>query len=252
MLRCKPIRALFPYVFFRFIIFYYVNHVGNCYICGMENKKKHFEAVVSMKYHLLSLGFVSILEEDKYCNDVQMFSGWEFMSKTIGKDRRTVLFCDYNTATGFFNQSYKYFSRIEVIIIDFHSSAEQVKKFLRLGVKGFLSLADRSETITEAIQEILEGDVYMCKDVRNILAELFLKGDNLNNNSLTKIDLTEREVEVLSLTAQDYTNTEIAEKLFISKRTVESHRGNIISKMSVRGTAGMIVKAIKEGMIDIT
>ena len=73
------------------------------------------------------------------------------------------------------------------------------------------------------------------------------KKPTLKNN----VTLSNREVEVLELICQEYTAKEIGEKLFISPRTAEGHRRHLIEKLGVKNTAGLIVKAIKEGIVDI-
>ena len=79
-----------------------------------------------------------------------------------------------------------------------------------------------------------------------------LKGQVKKKPSLGyRESLTSREIEVLELICQEYTAKEIAEKLFISHRTVEGHRKNLIDKLGVKNTAGLIVKAIKEDLVQV-
>jgi DNA-binding CsgD family transcriptional regulator len=66
----------------------------------------------------------------------------------------------------------------------------------------------------------------------------------------SEIPLTNREIEILKLIAQEYSNAEIADKLFISVRTVDTHRRNLIEKLGVKNTAGLVKYAMKKGLID--
>ena len=74
---------------------------------------------------------------------------------------------------------------------------------------------------------------------------------NINNQSNKKESLTKRETELLLLFADGFTNSEIAEKLFISIRTVESHKNHIMQKLNLKSSIDMIKFAIKEGLISI-
>ena len=94
----------------------------------------------------------------------------------------------------------------------------------------------------EAIKQVLSGNQYISKSV----AEL-LKGKLASNDDLPV--LTRREVEVLKLIADGLTNQEIADKLFTSKRTIETHRQNIIEKTQTKNTAALIRYAMSAGLI---
>jgi DNA-binding NarL/FixJ family response regulator len=74
---------------------------------------------------------------------------------------------------------------------------------------------------------------------------------NIKNDNGIPIDVSSREKEVLTLICQEYTNTEIAEKLFISPRTVDAHRNNLLSKTGCRNTAGLVLFAVKHHLFEV-
>ena len=101
--------------------------------------------------------------------------------------------------------------------------------------------------LEKAIKTVMKGETYYSDEVaKTVMAGLQQKNKIQKENS--DIQLTDREKEVLKLIAGEFTSTEIAEKLFISKHTVESHRKNLISKLGVRSAAGLVKFAVQMGL----
>ena len=102
-----------------------------------------------------------------------------------------------------------------------------------------------------AVKTVAIGDSYFSKDVSSILFE------KINETSVNKklqhrdeVPITDREIEVLRLIAEELTNQEIAEKLYISPRTVDTHRRNLLQKLNVKNTAGLIKYAMKNRLLE--
>ena len=117
-----------------------------------------------------------------------------------------------------------------------------VDQMLAAGADGFILKSSDTSEILEAIQQVITGNQYIGKSV----AEL-LKGKLATNDDLPM--LTRREVEVLKLIADGLTNQEIAEKLFISSWTVDSHRKNLLLKFNAKNTAILVKTAVTSGII---
>lgn len=107
------------------------------------------------------------------------------------------------------------------------------------GADGYILKNSETEEILEAIEEVTKGNKYLCGEAETLLVKKKQEG----------LLLTNREKEVLKLIADGYTNMEIAEKLFISPLTVDSHRKNLITKLEARNTASLIKIAIEKGFI---
>ena len=131
-----------------------------------------------------------------------------------------------------------------VIILSIHSEKGMVEDLINTGVDGYLLKNAGKEEIINAIQKVIAGEKYFAPDVTLSL----LKKERSSTNSLEH-DLTEREIEILILIADGYTNKEIGEQLFISHRTVDTHRTNMMKKLNVNNIAGLISHAIKSGII---
>lgn len=113
---------------------------------------------------------------------------------------------------------------------------------LSAGANGFILKSSDTSEILEAIQQIISGNSYISQSVADLL-----KGKLSTNGNLPV--LTRREVEVLKLIADGLTNQEIAEKLFISSWTVDSHRKNLLLKFNAKNTAILVKTAVTGGII---
>jgi DNA-binding NarL/FixJ family response regulator len=134
-----------------------------------------------------------------------------------------------------------------VIAFSSFDDSNYVKQVLRSGAKGYLLKNADKETIVQAIEKVFEGEEYIDETIKKILLQESITGQR---RSIFEIPLTKREQEILKLIAEGKSNQEIADQLFISLRTVETHRLNINQKLNVKNTAGLVKEAIRRGLID--
>jgi DNA-binding NarL/FixJ family response regulator len=140
----------------------------------------------------------------------------------------------------------KLFPEIKVIMLTMFGSREYIEKLLRAGVNGYILKNTGKEELTTAIEKVMQGESYFSKEVTECIMG-GLQGKKIENNQ-HPVELTEREKEVLRLIAQELTSNEIANKLFISFHTVETHRKNLISKLQVKNIAGLVKYAVINGL----
>ena len=139
------------------------------------------------------------------------------------------------------------FPSVKILIVSTHSNIQVIAKLIRMGVDGYLLKNAEKRELLHAIETIQNGTTYFCKEVEE---------KNDDNNSKIKYEtfqiteLSSREKEILILIAQEFTGSEIAEKTFISLNTVNTHRRNLISKLNVKNTAGLVKYAIEYGLLD--
>jgi len=138
------------------------------------------------------------------------------------------------------------YPELKIIALSMFGDEAYYYKMIDAGVKGFLLKNSEINEVTEAIEAVLDGDNYFSKELLyNVVKNLRSSGMFADN----KIDLSEREVEILELICQGFSNQEIGEKLFISKRTVDKHRANILTKTNSRNSAQLVMNAIKNKWI---
>src|ERR1044072_1935349 len=136
----------------------------------------------------------------------------------------------------------KRYPGVKIIALTNIEILPQVKKMMRQGCSGYLLKDVEPAALIAAIRKAYEGEAAMHDRLRTALNK------NLVTNSNDNV-ITRREVEILRLIADEHTNPEIAEKLCISLHTVENHRNRILQKLGVQNTAGLIRKAIEQGLI---
>lgn len=143
----------------------------------------------------------------------------------------------------------KDYPQIEVVIFSSHSEGENVVKALEAGAKGILPKSTIREELTEALRAVYNGKEFISK---YIPYSTFVNNihKNIQNKKIEEI-LTLREIEVLKLIVDGKPNKEISELLFISQRTVEKHKSNILNKLEMKSIVELVKYAIKNKLTDI-
>ena len=134
----------------------------------------------------------------------------------------------------------------KIIILSMHHESGMVKNLIDIGVDGYLVKNSTKEETLAAIKKVVQGKKVFSPDITMSL----LKEDNQSNQHYPDIDITERELEILKLIVDGFSNKEIGEKLFISHRTVDTHRTNMMKKMGVSNIAGLITYSIKNKLVN--
>ncbi|WOK09374.1 response regulator transcription factor [Imperialibacter roseus] len=111
---------------------------------------------------------------------------------------------------------------------------EYLQGMIRAGANGYLLKTAHKDQIGDAIHKVHRGEVYFCEDVQKDLAEIIRRHLHFSPNGELLKDLTRQEKKVLKYVSRDFTNKEIAQELFISPRTVETHKRNLISKLGLK------------------
>ena len=136
---------------------------------------------------------------------------------------------------------------IKIIMLTMFNTRDQIEKLLRAGADGYVLKNTGKEELVLAIETVMKGESFFSKEVTEQIMAGIQKKKTANRNSMA-VELTEREKDVLRLIVKEHTTQEIAEKLFISTNTVETHRKNLISKLNVRNVAGLVKYALQNGL----
>ncbi|NOU15957.1 MAG: response regulator transcription factor [Bacteroidales bacterium] len=142
---------------------------------------------------------------------------------------------------------------IKVIVLSMYTNQEFIFNAIKAGAKGYLPKNITREELLDAIREVYKGNEYFSKDVSNIILKSYLKQvkDPERFDSLQDEKLTNRELEILRFVAEGYSNQLVADKLFISVRTVESHKNHIMQKLELTTTVDLVKYALKNKIIDL-
>lgn len=140
------------------------------------------------------------------------------------------------------------FPGIRVITLTMINETQEIKKMLSIGVDGYvLKNCDKSE-LKSGIEVVMEGQSYYSANVMHRIMQ-GLSGKNVRRNTAIEMPLSSREKEVLELVLKERTNSEIANELFISVRTVDTHKRNLLEKTGSKNLVGLVIYAVERGLL---
>jgi DNA-binding NarL/FixJ family response regulator len=144
----------------------------------------------------------------------------------------------------------KKFPNLKIIALSSYGDDLYYYKMVKAGVSGFVQKKSGKDELEKAINVVLSGENYFPPQLRQkIIIKLGQSGpESISNPDL---NLSKREREILKLICQGYSNNEISEMLFISPKTVDNHRTNLLSKTSSRNSASLVMFAIKNNLIEL-
>ncbi len=139
----------------------------------------------------------------------------------------------------------KNYLKTRVIILSMHQEAGMIKSLINIGAHGYLIKSCSQDELFNAIKKVSSGQSYFSHEVTLSLIKPTDQVELIPQHEL----LTDRETEIIKLIAEGFSNREIGTKLFISHRTVDTHRTNLMKKLNVTNIAGLISYAIKTGLV---
>ncbi len=136
----------------------------------------------------------------------------------------------------------------KVIALTMLGEAQHIKQMLQAGAAGYLLKNCGSRELKRAIHAVNNGENYYSPEVQEVVMD-YLSGMKKSRMSID-LPLTDREKEILHLIMKEYSNQEIAEKLFISQRTVDAHKRNLLAKTGTKNIAGLVLWALEKRLFD--
>lgn len=136
---------------------------------------------------------------------------------------------------------------LKVIVLSMHGEEEYYDQMLDAGVKGFLLKNSDADELISALEAVMAGKSYFSQE---LLVDILDK-KRLQKLRTETVKLSQRELEVLKLICDGYSNAEIAEELFISQRTVDRHRSNLLSKTGCKNSTSLVMYAVKNKIVEI-
>jgi DNA-binding NarL/FixJ family response regulator len=143
-----------------------------------------------------------------------------------------------------------YQSDIKILVLTIHQSEAYVLETFEAGADGYCSKNDSREELLVAIDSVLSGKTYLSPLIARHVLDGFLSKRAKQESQTAWENVTQREKEILKLLAEGYTNSEIADMLCISVKTVEKHRSNIMAKLDLHNVAQLTTLAIEKGLVE--
>jgi DNA-binding NarL/FixJ family response regulator len=141
------------------------------------------------------------------------------------------------------------YPEIKILAISAENTASVVEALMDIGINGFISKRQAVATeLVTAIRMVMDGSEYFGTDISSIMYKVY----NAKNKSVTaSAEFTERELEIIALCHEGLLSKQIADRLFISPRTVDTHKNNIFKKLGINSTMEMVRYALKNGIIEL-
>lgn len=194
-------------------------------------------------------GIKNLLKSDKQIQFTQSFGTLKDLYENLNADTE-VLLLDINLPDGngidACKRMIEKFPLLKVIALTNFEESTFIKQMIRNGAMGYLLKNTDKNELSRAIQTVHSGQRYLPEHIKDFLLNDSL-GQRMQNQFMPK--LTARETEILQLISKEFTTEEIAEKLFISMKTVESHKSNLFQKLGVKNSAGLVRVGLEKGFI---
>jgi two-component system nitrate/nitrite response regulator NarL len=210
-------------------------------------KRLNVTRIIIVDDHAILLdGIKSILEKEQHLRVDRTFQSAEEALRYFETEDTDLLITDFNLpgmdGLSLIHTIKRMKPDMHIVVLSMHNEVHLVKEILKAGVNAFILKNDSHKELLLAIEEVMAGKIFLSSDVNRMLIQ------NLQNPDEGKL-LTDREREILKLISKEYSNKDIAEKLFISERTVETHRKNIFRKTGTSSLVGLIKFAYANNLI---
>jgi len=212
---------------------------------------EQYSVILVDDHKLFREGLKLLLENLDYIKNVDEAGNGKELLKLIEKKQPDIIFMDIEmpvmdgiTAT---QQVLKLHPGLNIIALSMYGDENYYTPMINAGAKGFVLKNSGIQDVETAIQTVISGNNYFSQEILNRLI------NSIGGKSKTKEsnELSEREEEVLFHICKGKSNQEIADTLYLSKRTVDKHRENLLSKTNVRNTAGLVMYAVKNGIAEV-
>ncbi len=208
---------------------------------------RRIKVVLVDDHHIVLDGLESLLQQEAEFQVLASLHSGEEVLELLKSQQPHILLTDFSlpgiSGIDFVRQVRRLHPQVKIIVLSMHDEAHIIKSVLKEGVEGYLLKNIQHSELKSAIRHVAQGLPYVSPEVTRLLM------DEMNKPKDEPELLTERELDVLRLIAKELSNKEIADKLFISERTVETHRKNIFRKTKTASLVGLIKFAYEHKMI---
>lgn len=144
----------------------------------------------------------------------------------------------------------KEYPELKIITLSMFDDSDYYFKMVDLGVQGFLLKDSDIQEVKNALDAVMKGRNYFSQELmQNVIMKI--KDTDENSDVMQKYELTERELGIIRLVCKGFSNQEIADEMYVSKRTIEKHRANVMEKCHCKNTASLVIFAVKNQIVNI-
>lgn len=220
-------------------------------------KKQTYTVVLVDDHKIVRDGIKALILDDSSISIIGEASSGEACIELLQNVSPDVILMDINlpdiTGIELTKSLNKSHSDLNIIMLSMHMGSEFITNSIEAGAKGYLPKTTSQEELILAIKTVAEGKEYYNDEISEVLLKNYISKTKSAQKEKEEpsVQLTKREQEILVLFARGLSNKEIAGELFISVRTVESHKNNIMQKLDIKSTVELVKYAIKHKLIEI-
>ena len=209
--------------------------------------------IIADSSELILKGLKSILKS-KFDNDISLVDNFDSLHSALSIDDNVFLIIDY-TSKGFSLDQVidikNSFNNVIIIAITPYINAQTIVKAIQAGVQSHIKKECSVKEINEAFEATNKGDKFFCADIVKQMRDENVNIKKISFNTLKSgpVQLSNRELQIIQFIAEGYTNSQIAAIVYLSNHTINTHRKNIMKKLGVNNTAGIVMYAVKNEMV---
>ncbi|MBI3235226.1 MAG: response regulator transcription factor [Bacteroidetes bacterium] len=220
-----------------------------------NTKEKSLNIVVVDDHPVFRMGLVNVLKKiPSFGSILQAGNGKEVIELLKGQNF-DMIFLDIDMPEMNGVEVMKYIKlhhpELKVIVMTYSINKVHILEMYKMGTLGYLMKTVSYKELKHAISLFEKGQQYYCPESAKIIFDSIKGMSDGSYSGSGEVMLSERELEVLMLICQQFSSVEIAEKLYLSSRTVERHRSTLIEKTGSKNTSGLVVYAYKNGLITL-
>lgn len=212
--------------------------------------KNRIKIVIADDHVLIAETWATLINMDPEFEVVKVYDNTKSLIDGIGLIKPDIAILDINIGPFSGIEATKLIKKLipatKIIGVSMHNQPSFAKKMMRSGASGYVTKSSNKKEMYDAIRSVMDGKKFLCAEIQRNIANQVLVMEEDNRIS----QLTEREIEIIRLIKNGCTNKEIADQLFLSPRTVETHRARILRKLGLKNSLSL-VKYISESMMDI-
>lgn len=209
--------------------------------------------VIAEDHQIVREGVISLLEEISNYSVVGQAGEGRRALEVVEREEPDLLVVDLSmpelNGLEVIRRVHRRFPEMGIVVLSIHDEAGYVARALQAGARGYLVKEDTTVHLVEAVERVTGGGEFFSPDIRSRVEKLKAEGRNGPTDLVD--ELTDREREILQLVAEGYTSKEIADRLYISPRTADTHRANVMEKLDLDGITELIRYAIRKGVIGL-
>jgi DNA-binding NarL/FixJ family response regulator len=226
------------------------------YFCSyyMATNKQRIKIVIADDHHLFIEGLKALIKDAETVQLVGEASDGEKLMEIIQTKKPDVVLMDVNMPNVNGIEATKRIRAnhglVKILGLTMFDDTASVSEMMKAGANGYLLKTAGKHELINAITKVHQGEKYISDEVSNKLIERMFDENHQEAQPTRKAEITKRELDIIRLIAQELTNVEIAEKLNNSPMTIITHRKNLLRKLGVKNTAGLVKYAVQNGLLD--